>query len=159
MLLIIDLQPKFAPTEEVLQETVRQIKKAKSKHEWIMVLEYAGFGKTTTKITKHFKDYSKVIRSTKEHDNGSPQVLWNLSCRYDDGYIQNISHIKVCGINTSACVIKTVKGLSKLDLKTTVLRNGTTNSKYFNNEDLEENHAYHLRDLKRMNKWKNVRVI
>jgi hypothetical protein len=138
MLVVVDMQITFRASEEVMQGVIREIRKSRTKKEWIVILEYDQCGRTATRILKELWHYSRVIRMVKYIDDGSIAVFHAMRRK-------NIrpKHIKVCGVNTSACISKTVEGLNLLSIPITVLSNACANKDMGNTSN----------QIKRVSNW------
>ncbi len=106
VLLLIDLQTGFdASYDKKLLKTVsNQIKKARSENIPIISLEYINDGDLQPILQNELEGYNKKYTVEKRVNNGGPevvQVLEKLSILEADLY--------VCGVNTSACVISTIR--------------------------------------------------
>lgn len=167
MLVVVDMQKEYPASELVVNQVVKEVRKARRKGEWIMLVEYDESGRTMYRITRELKGYNKVKKVTKVVDNGAYAILWGLTIPYKATLSswkslnkptppRRISHIKVCGVNTNACVISTVEGLRYLDCKITVLSKACAN--IFDGKSKEYNQVAHEHALKTMKKWKNVNV-
>jgi nicotinamidase-related amidase len=166
MLIVVDMQKAFPASYAVGYKVIREVKRARSKNEWIMLLEYEHNGRTLTKISKEVKGYPKVIRKTKLEDDGSPAVLHALmrSRRNNNLKGPHVNRIpsvfRVCGVNTYACIIKTVEGLNRFDGKVKVISDACANyckiCKYGKEHLCHNHHKQGLREMKRL---KNVKII
>lgn len=118
-LIVIDMQPAFEASGQVLRPVLEIITKAQKRESDIIVVEYdltdrdrySETEKVTHKaITKQLKKYRKKHLVIKERNDGSSEVF---------NYMQKneIPHqiVQVCGVNTSACVKETVWGLYQYD--------------------------------------------
>jgi len=114
-LVIVDMQPTVfvaAQKEDVIDGCRRAIKKAIENKNPIIFLEfYGGRGPTATELTSLTDGYDRAFFLSKSEQDGSPQVTKLMRQKKLPK-----KKIKVCGVNTSACVLSTVKGLrAKLD--------------------------------------------
>jgi hypothetical protein len=109
-LIIIDIQPQFRKsyTKSLFRNCRREIRKAKIANNNIVLVEYSGCGKTSKRLTELVEDYDNVSYVTKEHDDGSYAIVPHLVGKK---LIRN--NLRICGINTDACVCRTVRGLRK----------------------------------------------
>jgi nicotinamidase-related amidase len=161
MLVIIDCQAKYPAANQVVNAVANEVKRARKRNEWVMLVEYKGDGRTLTRITLHLRGYRKVVKVTKEHDDGSPVIFdrifghrWSVENNLDVAHISNIRHLRVCGVNSSACVMKTVHGLRRF-VKTTVLSKACANGYARWGLTPEQMHEA---AMERMSKWPNVYV-
>jgi nicotinamidase-related amidase len=111
-LVIIDMQPRFEASAEkkTNKEIIKQIQEAKKKKAPIIVLEYWGEPKTRLNIRRALGNYEKVHRVIKENDSGASVLKPVLRALDKDDKKKII--LKVCGVNTGACVYRTVKDIS-----------------------------------------------
>ena len=107
-LIIIDMQKYFETSQKksVIKNCQKEIKKAMKLHNHIMFVEYDDCGKTDKRLTKLTKGYKNKSRVIKGCDNGSDEIYdkiekWKLARK----------NLRVCGVNTDACVKRTVIGL------------------------------------------------
>jgi nicotinamidase-related amidase len=161
MLVIIDCQTKFPASKQVVDPIVKEIKRAKKQQEWIMVVEYRGEGRTLKAITSKIKRYYKVVKVVKEQDDGSSVIFdrifgyrWSVENNLNTKHVGRIRHLRVCGVNTSACVRVTVYGLRRF-IKTTVIAKACANGYSCTGVTPEQMHQVSLEIMK---KWKNVTV-
>jgi len=161
MLIIIDMQKEFSASEQALPSVIKEIKKARRNKEPVVIVQYEGDGTTMYRVTRELKGY-KYLVVTKSTDDGGGDIIKALSAvsnNLNSSNTYNLSRvksIKVCGVNTSACVIKTVKTLSYLRIPIKVL------SSACNNDISDSTHTprqHHLSSLRRMKTWKNVEVV
>lgn len=132
-LVIIDMQPRFSASRntKLIRNIVNQIKRAKADYSDIIVLEYepdtsccSTADRTNHQIIRAIGDYEKCYFLIKKRDDGGPEVCTFLSQRFPATAVKN-SVFQVVGVNATACVLYTVKGISsKLpDAKIEVLKN------------------------------------
>lgn len=134
-LVVVDMQPCFyaSNNEKVLQNVVCQCLLAR-KYNWgIVILEYEGRGKawkTHFQITKSLEGYKKVVVKRKLESDGSLKV--RKACQENQFCM---THFRICGVNTLACVIETVEGLQRLFKRSTleVMRNACNDSYFCDN--------------------------
>ena len=162
MLIVIDCDKTFSAVDRIVEPVVKEIMRARSRYEWIMFVETDA--RTVTRITKHVRGYHKVLKVRKDYDDGSPLIFerifahyWLRSRRLKDKHVGSIRSVRVVGLNTSACIIKTVYGLRRF-VRVTVVSNAVANSEGMRGAELTiEQH--HRGALRRMKTWKNVRVV
>lgn len=110
-LVIIDMQvPFYAALERKTQRAcIREIEKAIRDKAVIIFVEYQHHGPTLPILTDVVKkaNYRRVHYLTKEVDDGSTQVIELLREKH-----LPILNLRVCGVNTRACVYTTIRGLS-----------------------------------------------
>lgn len=118
MLLVVDMQDAFKASRNVLDGVEAEVKKAVRNKEWIIFLEYFGDGPTHYRLKKAVKGYKRKSFVKKDADDGS----WRLIRRMDRLQLFP-PRIRVCGVNTNACVKKTVFGIAaRLDTKLVILQ-------------------------------------
>lgn len=109
-LVIIDMQPdfiKYQPDiDKLIAAVIEEIKIARSNNNPIIVLEYHGNGKTDARLRKHLDDYQRTFYLKKFGDSGASELL-----RFFEGKSWGVISLRVCGVNTTACVFKTVLDL------------------------------------------------
>lgn len=162
MLIVIDMQPVFPASEFVMDSVVREVKRAVKRNEWVMLVEYEGHGKTAYRITKHLKGHHKTVKVVKQDDDGSPEIFKRIVRQYNRlswKSIGRVSSFKVCGVNTWACVARTVRGLNRIDGKFKILSYACANYCDKCNESNCYKHQGHRYGLKEMAKLKNVEVV
>ena len=108
ILLIIDMQPRFEAANNMptRMAVLREIAKAKAMNMPVIVVEFDGSGLSHQEILEAVKDYGRTVRVLKQQDDGSNEVL--RACT-----VQGWEPISftVVGVNTDACVARTVNGL------------------------------------------------
>jgi Isochorismatase family. len=110
-LLIIDMQAYFkaARSKRVQEEVSKEMRQAIQDNMPIIFLEYIGCGSSVKKLTKNIEFPNQYYRSYvigKNDDDGAREVMVLLK-----SFRLPKNHIKVCGVNTSACVFETVVSL------------------------------------------------
>ena len=106
-LVIVDMQPYFeAVTDKTVNQVIKLIKTMKEENSFIVVLEYYNCGNTHQRINEELHGYDNSRYMTKSFDDGSNEVLKSLGRK-----IKAKKKITVCGVNTQACVYRTVMGL------------------------------------------------
>jgi nicotinamidase-related amidase len=110
-LVIIDIQPEFptASNRELLDNILAEIKKQKQLDGGIILVEYDRAGKTNPEIVKAIGKYRYFLKAIKYRDDGSDKILEEL--RYTKSKKFNRRNFNLCGVNTTACVYATGKGL------------------------------------------------
>jgi hypothetical protein len=160
LLVLIDCQKKYPASEKIIDQVIRQIRKAKSRNEWI--LEVVSGGRTLTRIKRHLTGYDKTVRISKTHDDGSTWIFdriygWHYSHNNNLSVkcIPPVKKFRVVGVNTTACILRTVNGLRRFGQVVVIsdaCANGGLPDKTY---DPELNHRHGLR---RMGTWKNVTI-
>lgn len=141
-LCIIDLQECFsgATFSKLISSVTREINLAKKLSCPILVLEYYDFGKTESWVKEAIGTYPAKYR-TKKGDNGSRVILRSV-CGVD-GY-------RICGINTDACVIKTVCGLIRKGKRVEVVKDGCWSGWDRVEKNHPANHANGIRQIRNL---------
>jgi hypothetical protein len=158
MLVVIDCQKKFPASELIVEEVIKEILRAKKRNEWIMLVTVGG--RTLYRITRELKGYWKVVKVDKDYDDGSSKIFDRIHGYHwktlKVHHIEKVRHLRVCGINTSACIMKTVSGLAKF-IKVTILSKACANGEL---EDATYSPIVHHRAaLRRMKRWHNVCIV
>jgi len=111
ILVVVDMQPDFSASKDrtTVSNISRQIARARSFNQPIILVEYGGFGETIPKIKQLLDDYGNMLYVLeKSSDDGSYEIEMCLI----DAWIETEKFL-VCGVNTEACVRATAEGLSK----------------------------------------------
>lgn len=149
ILLVIDIQHTFrASHKKSLRENCKkEIKRAIRNKANIIFVEYKNYGSTIPSIKKMVTSvkYDKSHLVIKESDDGSQELL----CFFKHAKLRT-NHIKVCGVNTDACVLSTVKSLAKrLKRSKLEILSKACNSTY---------NDYHLNGLRNLSHINNVKI-
>lgn len=108
-LIIIDMQPHFSASNDfnVIDACKAEIKKAIDARASIIFVEYMGAGATNPSLVSLTDLYKKTFLVRKDDDSGATEVTRVIKQN-------NLAHknIVVCGVNTDACVLETVAGLT-----------------------------------------------
>jgi nicotinamidase-related amidase len=107
-LVIVDMQNVFTASRSnsVRSACQREILKAKKGKNPIILVEYSTQGKTIPSLSRLVTGYNKTWVAVKSSPDGSKEVT-NTILHY-----KLPRDVRVCGVNTDACVQMTVKGLS-----------------------------------------------
>lgn len=107
-LCIVDMQTTFAGTPKALEGTLNQIRLAKRRKSGIVVLELVNCGETVPEIHTALNNYDprKVNFISKIGGDGSKEFIQAAEAK--DMWLKRI---RVCGVNTCACVMNTISGL------------------------------------------------
>lgn len=110
MLIVIDMQAKFTAANDLntISNIKSLLKDSVSKNEYILYLEYYGFGKTLEELTKITNKYEKQAIVQKYCDSGSFEIIRHL--KSNKLYPKTFN---ICGVNTDMCVHDTISGLVK----------------------------------------------
>lgn len=137
-LIVVDMQPKFAASAEIIEAVVHQVKLAKQRKAGVILVEYEsrnGSPHDPTWPAIYDACQWKLGRATvitKKDDNGGSEVARALDAT---GF--NQERLRVVGVNRSACVIDTISGLHKLMPKAQIemvwgaTENQWKNSRYY----------------------------
>lgn len=104
------MQPYFAAAtcKRTIKSVIHEIELAKRRKAWIILIEFLGCGKSNKGIINKLKGYRKVYRYTKDIPDGSRGIVKAAKAKKF-----NLDTIKVCGVNTTACVSDTINGLTE----------------------------------------------
>lgn len=107
-LVIVDMQSEFeaAMNPDVVVGVTQEILKAKEYGSPIILLEYEGCGRSHHGFLNLLKNYRRKASVKKVDDDGSTEVIRTIRRRCFNPF-----HIRVCGVNSDACVQDTVVGL------------------------------------------------
>ena len=106
-LVIIDMQPDFeaANYDWLVERIVEDVEQAKENRANILVVEYNDYGDTHEKIMEAIGDYLNAYTIEKWDDDGSEEIMDAI-----EDY-KLFPELHICGINYSACVERTIRGL------------------------------------------------
>lgn len=121
-LCIVDMQPFFKASGEVLASVIKQIEDAKKSNSGIVILEFEGCGPTHDKILSVLGNYEYKAFAKKDQDDGSREFL--KAARKSKFSVERVA---VVGVNRGYCVLATAAGLirSKMVKKIDVVLNAT----------------------------------
>jgi nicotinamidase-related amidase len=120
------MQPCFQASKNIINQCKKQLNRAKYFHWPIIWVEYAGYEATAKELLEHAKGL-KTYRVLKHLDDGSDDILITLQ-----KHNLNNKLLRICGVNTSACVHKTVQGLSnKINSTIEIVREACNQPDYF----------------------------
>jgi nicotinamidase-related amidase len=109
-LVVVDMQPSWftdAGKDKVIAGCKRAIKKAMRNKNPIIFVEWDGDRHPTTpKLTDLTDGYKRAFTVAKACQDGSPQVVGLIEKKRLPKRV-----VRVCGVNTTACVLSTVGGL------------------------------------------------
>lgn len=108
-LCIVDVQKKFGPAAKVIKDTVHQIKLARRRKAVVIVVEYGydGYDPSYIDIYDALIGYNNWAVVKKNSCGGGNEVIAAM----DSNPSLQADKIRVCGVNTCACVRETVRGL------------------------------------------------
>ena len=114
ILVVVDMQPDFTASQNrrTIAAVKEEVRGARTRNEEIIIVEYVNCEPTDSRITDLTKDYEKVKTVVKIDNDGSEEILKILkeSAIDQEGIVP---HLRICGVNTNACVRETVKGLKR----------------------------------------------
>jgi nicotinamidase-related amidase len=138
VLCVIDMQPFFdaARNLQLIDKVIDQIIVSIKRKEHILIVTYDRCGETDHRILNAVDGYKHVKYVTKKNDDGSPEIVKTL----EKFTLTDKETIKVCGVNTWACVKQTYTGLAhKLpDSTIVVLENLCRGTEYNSHTSLTE---------------------
>lgn len=143
ILCVIDMQPYFCAAGHLvlIDSVLNEIKLAIKKGDPIFIVEYLECGPTCADILNAVKGYDHLHFIRKKYDDGSKEIVkyiqqYNSSPRKETTKRKPLTEaqksiIRICGVNTWACVARTLKGLAKIfpDTKFVVLENACGDDK------------------------------
>lgn len=163
MLVIIDVQKRYPASKKVLPQVLQEIRKAKRCKEQIVLVMFGYKERSLPEIYKMLKGV-KYLRINKDDTDGGTAIFSSLvKCDKANNLgavgirFASIRKLRVCGVNTSACVMCTVETLSKLRIPVQVISKACANG--FDKMSEEYNLFHHKTSLRLMKAWKNVEVI
>lgn len=115
-LVIIDMQEDFPASNRVLKDVLREVEIALLNGWAIVVLEYHNQGPTHPEIMRSVKQSSRHAVETKYKDDGGREV--HNACKK---YGFPTGRLRVCGVNTHACVNATVWSLCRFFRRSLIL--------------------------------------
>lgn len=109
-LVIIDMQYDFKESfnKRIINECIREIRRAKRLKLPIFIVEYVGCDETVEEIMQAVNGYKKAFFIEKGDDDGS-DVLSDFF--WENNYYFN--SLRICGVNACCCVAETVWGLNE----------------------------------------------
>ncbi len=109
-LAIVDMQWYFGASHKasVIAACKREIRRAMKARAAILFIEYANCRSTISSLKKIVRDarYNRAATIIKNDDDGSPEVITAIE------HHKFPRTLRVCGVNTDACVQATVEGLA-----------------------------------------------
>ena len=113
ILCVIDVQPRFMTARKVIPGAVKQIKLAIKRRSPIIILEYGKVNPSHDEIYNalNYASPDKCVIEKKFIDDGSHEII-NIIRSNEFGF----NNIRLCGVNTCACVEDTAIGLKKSGL-------------------------------------------
>ena len=113
-LCVVDMQPGFNASENIINEVIKEIELAKRRKDGIVFIELnPEFNGSTHKVlldSAHMGGYEKIAYATKHGGDGSSHFIDTVGA---SGWFP-LKRVRVCGVNRGACVRDTVKGLVRL---------------------------------------------
>lgn len=113
-LIVVDMQECFeaANDKETILNVIKAVKEAREKELYIFLLEYSNREGTLTEITDHLIGYDKCYHVSKDSDDGSEELMESIEyIKVIEKKEVDIDEFIVCGVNTCACVARTVSGI------------------------------------------------
>lgn len=109
VLLIIDMQETFSASQniETIEACKKEILQAIEQQEYIFFVEWENEGSTDKRLTSLARGYKKSYYIYKRQDSGAKEIMSKV---YSIGIIN--AKFRVCGVNTDACVKRTVADLA-----------------------------------------------
>jgi len=106
--IVVDMQPSFTASAkpEVLVGVTEELVRAKEEQAPVIFLEYKDFEQTYSALTDIFLKYPWAYTATKAINDGSEEAIKLIKKKK-----LNPFYLRVCGVNTDACVHATVVGL------------------------------------------------
>jgi hypothetical protein len=112
VLCVIDMQPAaFIASRDstLIEKVIEEIKISMKKGEYIIIVDYKNCGETNQDILNNVIGYQFVRYVTKAQDDGSEEIVETMK----NFTLTSKETIKVCGVNTWACVLRTFEGLAE----------------------------------------------
>lgn len=113
-LCVIDMQPGFNASEDIINEVTKEIELAKRRKDGIVFIELnPDLNGNTHKVlldVAHMGGYEKIACTTKYGGDGSSHFIDTVGAT---GWFP-LKRVRVCGVNRGACVRDTVNGLVHL---------------------------------------------
>ncbi len=108
-LAVIDMQRNFDSSLEprLNVNVAREISNAIANQASILFVEYSHEGHTHFALRQLVKTYRQFFTIDKHQDDGSEEIVKAIS-----KYSLHRNRIRVCGVNTGACVLHTLYGLN-----------------------------------------------
>ena len=110
-LVIVDMQYEFKESfnKRIINECIREIRRAKRLKLPIFIVEYVGCDSTVEEIMDAVNGYKKTYAIEKIDDDGSKDLQQEF-CRNNFSF----NSLRVCGVNSCCCVAETVWGLNEI---------------------------------------------
>jgi nicotinamidase-related amidase len=107
-LIVVDMQYQFEASVDpnVVIGVTCEIVKAREYGSPIVVVEYEGCGRSHSGFLNLIRNYRRKAIIKKWDDDGSAEIIRTLKRRQFNPF-----HLRVCGVNSDACVLSTVQGL------------------------------------------------
>jgi nicotinamidase-related amidase len=151
-LCLIDLQEEFLDsiTENLLKNVEKEVKTAIRLNRDIIVVLYRDCGPLIREVANLLRTYPRQRTIWKRDDDGGYEVTAALAMMPQ--------HVRVCGVNTDACVGETVESMSELFEENATLRRKRIQvvSKACWTDGGK---SYHKDMLRTMRTWRQVEVV
>jgi nicotinamidase-related amidase len=120
ILAVVDMQPGFHAAQHCLPNVIDLVKKAVVRKIPIVIIELSpSFNKPTyPEIIELVKDYPLLVQTNKNGDDGSKEIKSALESSLVDA---KLDKIRVCGVNSNACVRATALGLADIYKRSQVI--------------------------------------
>ncbi len=110
-LMIIDMQTGFlcnanVSLSGVVEQNIRQVRLAKRRNAPVFLVEYGYSGPTVDEIADLLVNYPSVFTVIKHHNDVTSDLPPKV--RY---LLKKVKKLRVCGVNTNACVESSVTGM------------------------------------------------
>ena len=109
-LCVVDMQPAYPASLEIMKEVTREIELAKRRGDGIVFLELnpGTNGETHQELrdAAHAGEYSKIAYASKVSGDGSHEFVDAAGA----AEWFSLKRVRVCGVNRGACVMDTVRG-------------------------------------------------
>jgi len=104
-LYVVDMQTIYEASANIVEGVLHEIELAKERDDYVIFVEF-GNGETLLRLKRAVEEYDKVGMLTKNDSDGSTQFISEM------GKMKKpVKSVRVCGVNKSACVYHTVRGL------------------------------------------------
>jgi nicotinamidase-related amidase len=135
-LIVVDVQPNFPAAETVIAAVQTQVRKAMREGLHIVFLEYEGdwYSPTFSEITDLAEKYEYKQVVYKTWDDGSEEVADAL---WGEWGLRAGTPLRVCGVNTGACVADTAQGLAKKGFDVTVIQKACGDGDGYHDSQIE----------------------
>lgn len=113
VLVVIDMQSFFPASNSpsTIAAVVREVKTAVARNLPVIIVEYdpTEIGRTHDRILRVIANYPRAVTITKAAADGSREIM--EACLING---LSLDELRVCGINSDACILETVEGYHNL---------------------------------------------